>query len=1071
MHRAMSRLPKEGRTEPATVAWRLSNFSPMATLQLPKFQILSNRHDDSHSQPPSFKIPLRPEQLRSLTWMLRQEAADAPPFMEEEISEAIPSLSAGELKVVRQRPNRVRGGVLADEDVQKEFSRADEIPGKIAVKGTLVIVPPHLTGQWESECKKFAGKRFKVVNLTTASNLNSTSVEDITEADIIIVASNLFRSGVYLENLADFAAAGGLPEKQDGRYFDARLEVTLKGLEKQGPEQVLAKIRAALKKGQEEDQLIVQTKRLKGKSYRDKAMAQETEVKKPQPQSTRSPQAAVRNGLKMEVVVPPVRSKFAGTPPPSSPSVKAETTADDDSDVPVQPRRSAVKRKVITLSDDEDEPVPSVKKSTKNTSKKAASSDYEASSNEDDVMEVDSDEDSKPKKKLPAKGKAKSVSKRGKASASSGVSSESEATDGMDIDEPVGAKGKGKGGKTAKKRRTSDSSDTDDEDTKRPAKKAKKPRRGEADPWKLGSSAVKKDYEQMKAPPLEIFHFARKVVDEYTYLEGRTLSMITKLTAERHWVLSGTPPTADFGSLKTISAFLNIHLGVNDDGEGESAKKRKREQTDVEKFHSFREVHSLEWHAHRHELGQAFLNQFVRQNIAEIDEIPCTHMIEKIVLPAAERAIYLELDHHLKALDMTVKRGKKTESDREKRMALVLGESASAEEALLKRCAHFDLEAKKDNAMKACEIIVAEREAQMDDCKAEYIRLVKKAVIQEKEIGKIAIDESLFQEHARVLRANQTTDGDAESTKLLVKLLDDAKVPVLNVPPKAKGAPPVLTEKQKAKIWEHRELTHEIRRVAKELVGRMRSLRYFRAVRDLQKPEEERPSVSCPRCGKEALPLEDISISSTCGHMGCNDCVKEAATGEHCIYTTCRCNVKLLNIIKASSLGVDDVRDGKRKHYGKKLEEVINLIKKRIPADERVLIFVQFPDLMKKVGEALDTNKIKFLEIKGSASVKSNNLLKYQNDTSERVLLLNVMDESASGANLTGANHAIFLSPLLAQTQEQYVSCETQAIGRVRRYGQNKHVRIWRFLSLDTIDTEIIEQRTGCDVDGNPVQV
>lgn len=33
----------------------------------------------------------------------------------------------------------------------------------------------------------------------------------------------------------------------------------------------------------------------------------------------------------------------------------------------------------------------------------------------------------------------------------------------------------------------------------------------------------------------------------------------------------------------------------------------------VEKFHSFREVHSLEWHAHRHELGQGFLDRFVRQ--------------------------------------------------------------------------------------------------------------------------------------------------------------------------------------------------------------------------------------------------------------------------------------------------------------------------------------------------------------------------------------------------------------------------------------------------------------------------
>lgn len=130
-----------------------------------------------------------------------------------------------------------------------------------------------------------------------------------------------------------------------------------------------------------------------------------------------------------------------------------------------------------------------------------------------------------------------------------------------------------------------------------------------------------------------------------------------------------------------------------------------------------------------------------------------------------------------------------------------------------------------------------------------------------------------------------------------------------------------------------------------------------------------------------------------------------------------------------------------------------------------MLIFVQFPDLMKKVGEALDSQKIKFLEIKGSASQKSKNLDKYQNDSSERVLLLNVMDESASGANLTGANHAIFLSPLLAPSKEIYDACETQAIGRVRRYGQLLPVKIWRFLSTNTIDTEIYRDRTGNVVD------
>jgi len=142
-----------------------------------------------------------------------------------------------------------------------------------------------------------------------------------------------------------------------------------------------------------------------------------------------------------------------------------------------------------------------------------------------------------------------------------------------------------------------------------------------------------------------------------------------------------------------------------------------------------------------------------------------------------------------------------------------------------------------------------------------------------------------------------------------------------------------------------------------------------------------------------------------------------------------------------------------------KLEKVVHLIKNKLPKHERVLVFVQFPDLMKKVTEALEYHKINFLEIKGSAHQKSKNLEQFQNDSKERVLLLNVMDESASGANLTSANHAIFLSPLLAPSQEIYTACETQAVGRLVRYGQTKHVYVWRFLTTNTIDEEIYEQR------------
>jgi hypothetical protein len=72
---------------------------------------------------------------------------------------------------------------------------------------------------------------------------------------------------------------------------------------------------------------------------------------------------------------------------------------------------------------------------------------------------------------------------------------------------------------------------------------------------------------------------------------------------------------------------------------------------------------------------------------------------------------------------------------------------------------------------------------------------------------------------------------------------------------------------------------------------------------------------------------------------------------------------------------------------------------------------------------------------------------------------LNSDDESAAGANLTNANHVIFFSPLLKRSQYEYEAQMAQAIGRVRRPGQDKDVCVYRFVSLDTIDVDILEHR------------
>ena len=395
------------------------------------------------------------------------------------------------------------------------------------------------------------------------------------------------------------------------------------------------------------------SKRLKGKSYREAANAAESKREKPEEKKIAKPTA----GLVMEVVI---------TSKPSSPNSDAVSSAtrEVDSDESVSPRpkaRRAAKR-VLVISDDEDDSVVETNmeddEATSSKSSKALkksvprkrrlvkrgspSSDYQGSSAEEDTdvemaSNISDDEDMDIPKKKRSNGKAKAIPKpkaKGVANGktSSSKSEESDATEADDMDMDLDGPATKVAKKTTKRKA--------DNDSERPAKKAK---RADTDPWKLSSRPVQRDWTEMQAPPFEIFHFSRKVVDEYTYLDGKIHSLVTSLTAERQWVLSGTPPIHDFGALKTIAAFLDAHLGVDDDGEGTSAevKKRRREQTGeqmngpvtepfsllilffaaVERFHSFREVHSLQWHAHRHTVGQVFLDQFVRQVCPHINLI------------------------------------------------------------------------------------------------------------------------------------------------------------------------------------------------------------------------------------------------------------------------------------------------------------------------------------------------------------------------------------------------------------------------------------------------------------------
>lgn len=416
--------------------------------------------------------------------------------------------------------------------------------------------------------------------------------------------------------------------------------------------------------------------------------------------------------------------------------------------------------------------------------------------------------------------------------------------------------------------------------------------------------------------------------------------------------------------------------------------------------------------------------------------------------------------------------------DRYARLEEALADSKTAEEALLKRCCHFTLDLtdkKRDakSAQEACEHISGARSAQLKDCESDLYKSINKAVAWNAHIkrkggwGKPEEDRHHFKDWVEYSFDLSQHQGDTEAAERLVKVLErcgfkSATIPFESVDPK--GVKLEKGDKVEDIKWSLREQTHLLRRLSKELVARVRSLRFFEVVRKIQRGEEESvQTLESSECNHRPSTHPDapMAVLSCCGHVACLDCMTLAADNQKCVASTiCNAAVRHTNIVKVKSLGVEGQLSSGR--YGAKLRTLVDLIHS-IPKEQRVLVFLQWEDLAHKVSEALDHGNINHVTLGGSVKQRANTLDKFQQSDADtaRVLLLKMNDASAAGSNLTTANHAIFLGPLHTPTLYNYRAVETQAIGRVRRYGQSKKVHVHRLLAIDTIDMTIFHTRRG----------
>ena len=514
-------------------------------------------------------------------------------------------------------------------------------------------------------------------------------------------------------------------------------------------------------------------------------------------------------------------------------------------------------------------------------------------------------------------------------------------------------------------------------------------------------------------PLIHLFRFNRVVVDEYHYLNDykKTAISVKRISAHKRWILSGTPALANFTDIDNIASFLGVRLGRFAVGAGKRTALDEsiiNDQTAVERFLSKTEVMSNNWHQDRHQRAQKFLDLFVRQNEASLEHIPCQEELRAVDLDIAHHAIYLELSQHLISQRMQVKRlQNKQDSDRASRLNASLNNSKTAEDALVKAALDYGT----STGASGLEALIEKRSQQREGTEVEIARLVRafeghKATgfkgLKPADPKKAQMDENtvpkLYTSFTQDVKENAWL-GDSEATTEVGQLLEAAR----NRPSK-KGLEELRGISKDKMVKEAKTALSHLRQLCAELALRFRSQRFVSSVETLREAlcNESHGPIKCHAQKCPGAEVEEMYLTSQCGHLTCRHCMLARGDDENCVATGCSCTAPTTNFIKATELG--SKKEGEAKNsFGRKTNSIARLIKKISPEDQG-LVFAPNDETIAVLRAVFDHYNILYCTPSGCNSRKAAEVVeefkasaREKVENRPKVLLLNLASETAAG--------------------------------------------------------------------------
>ena len=222
-----------------------------------------------------------------------------------------------------------------------------------------------------------------------------------------------------------------------------------------------------------------------------------------------------------------------------------------------------------------------------------------------------------------------------------------------------------------------------------------------------------------------------------------------------------------------------------------------------------------------------------------------------------------------------------------------------------------------------------------------------------------------------------------------------------------------------------------------------------------EEDEEDDENELCSIC-INPITGEDVGVTK-CGHMYCFQCIKEM------IQSNPKCP-QCMKPVKPNEIYMISFEDLSQKPTSDEIKDKISLINKvgtKLAnlifyiknSKDKVIVFSQWDDLLKKVGDTLDTYGIHNVFCRGNIWTRDKAIRDFTVKDNIKVIMLSSAS-AAAGTNLTAAKKVILLEPV-SGTYEYRKNTERQAIGRAQRTGQTEQVTVVRFIIKDTVEEEI----------------